>query len=105
MILRQFVLCEAVTEFIFLSSIYVCLFAHKHVSYNILRMKWQFAVTHTICQTEISAFLDGLQTHIHSKHCAHKKLLVIIFSQKHNMLSAGLLTIGPIFVSCKTVYQ
>jgi len=36
-------------------------------------MEWQFAVTHTICQTEISAFIDGLQTHIHSKYCDHKK--------------------------------
>ena len=36
-------------------------------------MEWQFVVTLTNRRTEIPALLDGLQTNILSKCCAHKK--------------------------------
>jgi hypothetical protein len=43
-------------------------------------MKQQFAVTHTIRHTEIPALLDSWVTNTLSKCCAHKKLLVLVFS-------------------------
>lgn len=46
-------------------------------------MKQQLAITHKICQIEISEFLDRLRTHL-SEYYIHKKLQVLIFLEKHD---------------------
>ena len=49
-------------------------------------MKQQFVVTNTINQIEITALLDGTQTDLLAKFCAHRILLHLIFSCKPNIL-------------------
>jgi len=66
--------------------------------YNLLFVKQQFLVTHTIRQTKI-----GLRTHLLSKCCVHSKTAC---RKSITCLSVGLLQIGQTFsVSCKTVYR
>ena len=53
-------------------------------------MKQHFIAIHTIRQTEIPALPDSwLQTHLLSKCCVHKELLLFILPWKHNMVCCG----------------
>jgi hypothetical protein len=54
-----------------------CKVMQTNVQTNILLMKQQFFVTHTICQTEVPALLDGWVTNTPVK---------ILFSQKKELL-------------------
>jgi hypothetical protein len=71
-------------------------------------IKQQFAVTHTIRQTEYLALLHAILENILSVKILKKKkkMLLLTFSQNITCLSVGLLRTGHGFsVSYKTVYQ
>ena len=70
-------------------------------------MKLQCVINCTTCQTEIPTLQDTWikKTHLLSKCCDNKKLLLPRFCDNITCLSVGLLRICQVFsVSCKIVY-
>jgi hypothetical protein len=72
---------------------------------NILLMRQQSTVTHTICHTEILALQDSLVTNTPSvKNVVSTKICCCLYFHKNiTCLSVGPLRICNVFVSCKTV--